>query len=110
MMITVSSLRTQFMFKPCLLTEPDGTRLGEGTLHTWFEDAGQTCAVVRLDRPGRLIERCLGGELRRLFLSIAGAAPCWVEIDRLTFDPQLGRVCVLRLSDGAIAERSAASS
>ena len=105
-MIEVSSLRTRFMFKPCHLAELNGTQLGEGTRHDWFEDAGQTWAVVRLDRPGRLIERCLMGDLRHLLLSIAGAAPCYVEIDHLTFNPHFGRVCVLRLSDGTIADRS----
>jgi hypothetical protein len=43
-----------------------------------------------------MIERCLLSSLRQVSLAVAGEPAILLELDRLAFDPHLGRVCVLR--------------
>ena len=80
----------------CTLTEPTGEPLASGVLHTRYRQAGQDWLVVRLDRPGRMIDRCLLGGLRQVVFAAADGPAVLLELDRLAFDPNLGRVCVLR--------------
>jgi hypothetical protein len=50
----------------CTLTEPTGEPLAAGTLHARYDQSGWDWLVVRFDRPGRMIERCLPGSLRQV--------------------------------------------
>jgi hypothetical protein len=99
------SLRPEAVETPCHLAELDGTPLASGALHQRCQELGERWVVVRLHRPGRMIERCLVGNLRQVLLSMDGGPPCRTELDRLSFDPRLGRVCVLRLVGDTIEEQ-----
>jgi hypothetical protein len=68
---------------PCQLVEPDQKRLTDATL----QDEAQAWVVLRLERPGRMIERALVGNARRMLLSIAGGRPRWTEINWHRFGP-----------------------
>lgn len=79
----------------CHLEELDGTPLAAGLAR--MDDATPQATVTALDRPGRVVQRCLLGGLRDLRLRLGDAAPVPVRIERITFDPALGRTCTLRL-------------
>ena len=96
MMQFPSTLQADQTGTRCTLTEPTGEPLADGALHTRYRQTGQDWLVVRLDRPGRMIERCLLGSLRQVMFAVAGGPAVLLELDRLAFDPHLGRVCVLR--------------
>jgi hypothetical protein len=81
----------------CQMTEPDGTPLAEGVLHHRYREPAQEWVTVRLERPGQIIQRCLVGNLRVVLLRIDSDPERRAEVDRLVFDPSIGRVCVLRL-------------
>lgn len=82
----------------CSMTEPDGTPLAGGVLHYRYREPAQEWVTVRLERPGQILQRCLLGDLRVVLLRIDSGAERLAEVDRLVFDPNLGRVCVLRLA------------
>jgi hypothetical protein len=80
-MDSTASFSSRALGRPCFLAEPDGTELASGTLYDWCCASGEQWLSVRLDRPGRVIKRCL------------------TERYRIAFVPRLGQVCVLRLAD-----------
>jgi hypothetical protein len=79
----------------CCLYEPDGALLAAGVVQ--MHTAAQEAVVTGLDRPGQIVQRCLLGGLRELRLRLEGSPPITVRIERVTFDPKLGRVCTLRM-------------
>jgi hypothetical protein len=80
----------------CHLFEPDGTPLAAGTAEVDARAAIPTAVVTALDRPGRIVQRCLVGGLQRLRLQLDGGTPVAVLVERIVFDPRRGRVCTLR--------------
>lgn len=81
---------------PCELFEMNGNRLATG-LANFLTGAGAWEAVItRFDEPGRLVQRCLLGPVRDLRVIIAGREPIEAKVERVFYDPKLGRACALR--------------
>ena len=78
----------------CRLEEPDGTLLAAGLMR--LATAGEA-EVTGLDRPGRVVQRCLLGGLRDILLRLGDSAPVTARMERIAFDARQGRVCTLRL-------------
>jgi hypothetical protein len=85
----------------CEVLELSGALLARGTLHDRHREDGWEWITVRLGLPGSIIQRCLVGGLREVRLVIGDGLQRRAEVDRLAFDPSLGRLCVLRLADDA---------
>jgi hypothetical protein len=82
---------------PCELREASGRLLGSGSVMLTTHTAGKEYVVVALPRPGHVIQRCLVEGLQDVLVSIGQAAEQPARVDRLTFSPDYGRVCVLCL-------------
>lgn len=80
----------------CRLEEPDGTPLAGGMVRLASADEAE---VTGLDRPGRVVQRCLLGGLREVVVRLGEGAPITAYLERIAFDARQGRVCLLRLRD-----------
>ncbi len=81
----------------CDLYEPDGTPLSAGTARLRPALAAWEAVVTALDRPGQVVQRCLLGGVQELHVRLDGAAPLTARVERVSYDPTLGRTCTLRL-------------
>jgi hypothetical protein len=81
----------------CSLYEPDGTLLTAGMARVQPAGTEIEAVIVALDRPGRLVQLCLLGSLRELRLKLGMAAPVPARVERIAFDPQLGRTCTVHM-------------
>jgi hypothetical protein len=79
----------------CRLEEPDGTPLAAGLAR--MQEASREALITALDLPGRVVQRCLLGGLHDVRLRLGDAAPVAAHLERIGFDPALGRTCTLRL-------------
>ena len=86
----------------CWLSEPDGTLLCRGIAHLPTTPQTKEVRVTAVDRPGRLVHRCLLGPIQRIVLSLADGRCLPARVERLFFDPRLGRTCVLQVSAPSI--------
>ena len=60
------------------------------------EDEATDTLELTLSRPGRLLQRCLVGGGRDVWLQSPGGELFPARVERLFFDPQAGRICLLR--------------
>lgn len=81
----------------CWLSEPDGTLLSRGTAYLHATPQGEEVLVTDVDQPGRLVHRCLIGPVQSVWLSFHDGRCLPAQVERVYFDPHLGRTCVLRL-------------
>ena len=88
----------------CALVEADGTLIARGYCLAAESDEASLMTVV-LPSPGRAIQRCLLGSVRDIWLNLRDGRLLPAHMERLAFDPKIGRICRLRLSD-AVAERT----
>ena len=106
----------------CYLYEPDGTLISaatqlfepdhaEPTTNIPAEPAPPQVVATGLDHAGRLVNRCLLGPTRTLWLQLRDGALLPAQVERVFFDPDPthGRSCVLRLTstDLPVDERAA---
>jgi hypothetical protein len=82
----------------CALVEPDGTLIARGYCLA-ADGAEAALLTVVLPSPGRAIQRCLLGSVRDVWLNLRDGRLLAAHLERLAFDPKVGRVCRLRLSD-----------
>jgi hypothetical protein len=54
--------------------------------------------VTVLDRPGRLVQRCVLGNLRRVWVHLRDGSLLVAEVERVSLAPTQGRTCALRLA------------
>ena len=90
----------------CFLYEPDGTPLAPGVCHREVADDLRDALAIVLDRPGRVIQRCLLGDVRRVWVHLRDGALLPTQVERIFFDPTRGRVCALRTESVAGDTRS----
>ncbi len=83
---------------PCTVYERNGTPLTDGRCIS-ADPIAREVVVTALDQPGRVVARCILGNVQEVELQVAGAPRRSASITRLYMDPQLGRSCVLRLAD-----------
>lgn len=79
----------------CSLYEPDGTPLAAGTAHLTSGTSAWEALVAALDLPGRVVQRCLLGGVREIRVRLGDGVPMIARVERVFFDPKLGRVCAL---------------
>lgn len=77
------------------LYEPDGTLLARGLGHELPEHGASAAVLTVIEQPGRLVQRCLLGDLRRVWVHAPGQAPRPAQVERVHFDPRHGRICAL---------------
>ena len=84
----------------CRLYEPDGTLLTTGTcLVPTSGSVGEGEVVAgAFDQPGRVVQRCILDRVREVQLQLASGAPVPAHVERLFYDPHLGRTCTLRVT------------
>jgi hypothetical protein len=80
----------------CYLYEPDGTLVVSGLFSAPSGRAGEALLTM-LDRPGRLVQRCLLGPVRSVWLHLADGTLLGAHVERVFFDPTAGRSAHLRL-------------
>ena len=90
----------------CFLYEPDGTPLAQGTCDWNVVDTLRDGLAIVLDQPGRVIQRCLLGDVRRVWVHLRDGALLPTRVERIFFDPKRGRVCALRVESRAADARS----
>ncbi len=83
----------------CYLYERDGTLLAVGNCRLACAPHAHGTLTTVLDRPGRVIQRCLLGEVHEAWLQLRDGALLPVHVERVFFDPECGRTCVLRVED-----------
>ncbi len=78
------------------LFDPEGHLLAYG--RPQHDDRGAADALaLAVSQPGRLLQRCLLGGSRDLWLQPPSGDLLPARVERLFFDPQVGRICVLRV-------------
>lgn len=83
---------------PCSLFEPDGTLLAAGTATFSVQETGAETVITGLDRPGRVVQRCLVGGVSLVQVRLGGAAPVAARVERVSYDAKLGRSCTIRVA------------
>ena len=83
----------------CMLYEPDGAALTSGTCTVGDARPPSELRIRDLGAPGRLVQRCLAGPVRRVWLHLHDGRLARAEIARVSFDSAHGRSCVLRMVD-----------
>src|SRR5215211_8763599 len=89
----------------CHLYEPDGAPLSAATC--LLDDApapaappaaaSPTVVLTALDRPGRVVERCLVGPARAVWLHLRDGTLLPGRLERVFYEPARGRSCAVRL-------------
>jgi hypothetical protein len=87
------------------LFDPEGHLLAHGRPRC-DERVAADLLTLTLSRPGRLLQRCLLGGSRDLWLQPPSGDLLPVHVERLFFDPRAGRICVLRLKASSLPARS----
>lgn len=96
--IAVGALGTGIEDVSCWMYEPDGTLLSAGRVQAWRPSTTCRVLVVELGWPGRIVQRCLVGDVRDVELELEWGACLPARIERVRFDPIFGRTCQLHLS------------
>ena len=91
----------------CVLYEPDGAALTSGSCVLDDSAPARELYIQDLGAPGRLVQRCLAGPVRRVWLHLRDGRLASAEVARLSFDPTHGRSCVLRMCDGGLTRKAA---
>ena len=81
----------------CWLYEPDGALLSAGRVQAWQPSTPCRVLVVELGWPGRIVQRCLVGDVRDVELELEWGPCLPARIEQVRFDPNLGRTCQLHL-------------
>lgn len=102
----------------CHLYEPDGASLSTATC--LFDDTPApldappqslppVTVLTALDRPGRVVERCLLGPVGTVWLHLRDETGTLLpaEVEQVFFDPAAGRCCAVRLTHAPLPETSA---
>ena len=80
----------------CRLFDLDGTLIAVGAVR---DQAAQNEALVTMfDQPGRIVQRVLLGGLKELRVQFGGDTLRRALVDRVFYDPKLGRACALTLA------------
>ena len=82
----------------CYLFEPDGTLLTVGTARLRAALGAGEALVTALDQPGRLVQRCLLGNLQHVWVQLKDGALLPARVERVFFDPAAGRSCALHIA------------
>ena len=89
---------------PCRLVDAAGELVSGGLCQVLGRDArGTRVRVTALDRPGAVVQRCVLGALTTVGLQLAGGEPLTARIERVDFDRDAGRTCVLVVPAAAAA-------
>lgn len=87
------------------LFDAEGHLLAYGWPRDDERGAADTVALA-LSRPGRLLQHCLLGGSRDLWLQPPSGDLLPAHVERLFFDPHVGRICVLRVQVPAAPARA----
>ena len=82
----------------CMLYEPDGTLLTTGTCLVPTSGSVGEVVAGAFDQPGRVVQRCILDRVREVQLQLASSPPVPAHVERLFYDPHLGRTCTLRVT------------
>ena len=83
--------------QPCRLLEPCGRLLSRGRCATIETADGISRVVITdLEHPGQLVQRCLTGSVRTVWVHLEDSRRFLAHIEDVTYDPKTGRRCLLR--------------
>jgi hypothetical protein len=85
----------------CFLFESDGTPLAPGICHCTASETVRDALAIVLVQPGRVITRCLLGDVRRVWVHLRDGVLLPAQVERIFFDPKRGRICALRVESAA---------
>ena len=86
----------QYALQPCWLLEPCGTPLTRGRCSTVKSGEGILhMEVTEVEHPGRLVQRCLTGSVRTVWVYLEDGRQFLAQVERVAFDPKTGRRCLL---------------
>jgi hypothetical protein len=83
--------------QPCWLQEPCGRLLTRGrcaTIET--ADGIPRVEVTDLEHPGQLVQRCLTGSVRTVWVHLKRGSRFLAQVEDVAYDPKTGRRCLLR--------------
>jgi hypothetical protein len=83
--------------QPCWLTEPCGRLLTRGRCATHeTADGIPRVEITDLEHPGQLVQRCLTGSVRTVWVHLEDGSRFLVQVEDVAYDPRTGRRCLLR--------------
>jgi hypothetical protein len=82
----------------CRLLEPDGTPLTTGRCELIRGPGAWSAVISMFAQPGRVVRRCLLDGLSNIRIEFDGGTPVEARVEHVYFDPDLGRVCTVRLA------------
>jgi len=82
----------------CSLAEPDGTILATARCSFRPQRRPREAIVTIVDRPGRVVSRCLLGHVRALVLQLPTGEVLHADLLQVSFDPRQGRTLLVRLT------------
>jgi len=85
----------------CRLLEPDGTLLTSATCRIVAVGSIRKAVVRALDRPGRVVKRCVLEHLREIRIQLKDGVSLHGHVESVYYDPGQGRVCTVRLDSRA---------
>jgi hypothetical protein len=83
----------------CHVYDRAGNELTGGSCLFEDESPAPEVVVTALDRPGQLIQRCLLGGMRELWLHLRDGRLVPGRLEQIYFQPDVGRVCVIRMRE-----------
>jgi hypothetical protein len=87
---------------PCRLVDAQGTVVTAAQCHITPAAHAWEALVSSFDRPGQVVERCLLGYLRDIWVEFEDGVALPGRIERVYYDPKHGRVCRIRLSASTV--------
>ena len=81
----------------CKLTELDGAALGIARCAFWCDRSPGELRVSGFDQPGRVVTRCLIGDVRRVLVQFSDGALVRARVSCVSFEPGAGRIVTLQI-------------
>ncbi len=86
----------------CRLLDLQGIELSTATCRFVPGAGAWTAVLCSFDCPGQVVQRCLLGPLRDVWLEFAGGFALSGKVEQVSYDPEHGRVCSIRLAAGPL--------
>jgi hypothetical protein len=80
----------------CYVYDQKGNPVTAASFELHEAERGAEAVLSRMDQPGRLVQRCIVGGVRELWLHLRDGRLLPVSLESTYFQPDIGRVCVMR--------------